>query len=103
MRVTDQDLEDILCTALFGGIDYWAKRVYFEPEDGKLTAGARVIIQEDEGSSFELKKEDMREAVKNYCGKDYWEVDGSLNTGMLDAADADAIVQLTIFKEQVYG
>jgi hypothetical protein len=103
MRVTKQDIEDVLTTAMYGGIDYWAEEVDVEPPHLGLTDGAEVKIKEDEGEWHLLTVEDMEEAIRKYCGKDYWEVDGTLLTGIIDAADADAIIQLAIFKEQVYG
>jgi len=103
MIVTRQNIDYIVETALYGGIDYWAAEVTFEPQTLSLTEGATVTITEDTGDKHLLTTEDMYRAVKEYCDESYCEPDGTLDAGRIDAADADAIIQLVIFKEQKYG
>lgn len=130
MSETAKFLSDVIITALEGGVGYWSQaseyrhgcvfESYEEREDKRQPAYAVIHeMDEDEGG---YKKEGLRvdnaamaKAFKRIMGKDeiphcprewrkrmvaaYW----AKEAGDLDAGDADAIVQIAVLGEVVYG
>lgn len=122
-RLKDEDIEDIIITALNGGIGYWACLDNSRPEyeemgkddcvdawTGKiLNNGGTVYLidEQDEDIVYGLTIEDLINGIKSYVenGLDVYGVfgNGSVNLCNLDAASADTIVQLAVFGDVVYG
>ena len=114
IKVTDQDIDDILCAAFEGGINYWALKA--EPKDGDfkgtsytsdaLSKGATIIIRTDEGENLELTKEKfmtgLEKAVKQ-CNHLFRLEREGLDIGHIDATSADIVVQMAVFGEVIYG
>lgn len=129
--VTDEDLSDILCSALYGGISYWCKCV--SPKDGHwkgkytedhIVKGGALILEDVEGEHYELNKFKMLRGIAcliesdglDSCGFEnevayYVNAENTsctlkashcLYTGDIDANIADSIVQYGIFGEQVF-
>lgn len=123
--VTDEDVRDLVSTALCGGIGYWAKldNSGHEFEDAPadecidetvarlLMEGKTVkLIDEEDGDVIDWTLADLLCGVKRYVesGADGYSVaydDGSvrLDTSYVDADVADQVVQLGLFGEVVYG
>jgi len=123
--LTDEDVQDLVTTALCGGIGYWAKldntgAEYDEaPADecidetvARLLLEGRVVklIDEEDGDVVDLTLDDLLTGVKMYIenGADsgLLEFDGGtvrLDMCYVDAEVADQIVQYGLFGEVVYG
>ena len=107
--ITDQLIDDTLCTALEGGINYWATSA--EPEtwpegvqyaSDAVTKGATVVITDDDGATHRLDKAAMVRGIRAYC-KAAHTTPAGIDDDPVDACGADAIVQYALFGEVVYG
>ncbi|WMI33393.1 hypothetical protein SEA_PROVOLONE_73 [Streptomyces phage Provolone] len=128
--VTDENVQDIIDTASYGGITYWALEpteaefaglpegktyTIVEGEDGSWLGGEREV----EGVHY-LSRDDIRNAYAKLLDldqrfvnreihgyildswRDRTERDG-IDAGHIDAGAADVIVQVAIFGEVIYG
>ena len=132
VNVSDRDISDILCTALYDSIDYWCAKLEIEGvektdvEDVEskedvcaehLVNGGALIFYEDEDETGEnliphrVKLEDFLRGLVQWL-EEYAmtappleDMNGGLylDTGMIDSNDADSIVQLAVFGKLVYG
>lgn len=122
IKVTEDNIEDIMCTALEGGINYWCHYdrndeeylPYMDYDDEPfselcakilLDGGWFWLISLDEYFSFTLDK--LMTGIQRWIdgGYDmYGAVDGEeLDCGNIDSECADCIIQLALFGEIVYG
>ena len=113
LELDDDFLECIMCTAFEGGSDYWAfarnverdnynyisyelcdeEEYYDEEEDEEAVKWALVNKQTvAEGCRISIEK-----------GQPYAEYILQKDAGMIDANDADCIIQYACFGELVYG
>ena len=116
-KITDENINDILVTAIEGGINYWCGKVEVKGNDYKgakyasdaVSAGAVIILHDAEGieDSVEIDKVKIVEAVERYIqenGTGIVDLDsGEIDCGQVDAEVADVIIQLAAFGEVVYG
>lgn len=122
LALSDQDIEDLMVTALESGIGYWACldnrsdtfRDAPDDEPVSITAskillnGGGLTFLDDEDHSIEwvltLKKllSGIKKFLENEGGSNCI-MDGELDLGMIDAQAADNIVQYALFNELVYG
>lgn len=107
--VTDQFIDDTLCTALEGGINYWARSAVSSamPDDAEWTSdalsrGSDIDIVDDDGEHHTLTKAAFIKATRAFC-KARKTTPARLEDDVPDAADADAIVQIALFGEVIYG
>ena len=115
--VSGEDIDDIMCSALEGGINYWCGKAEV---DGKylgeyaseqISRGGTLILHDmGEGRTELLTKEKLLQGIKMYAEQpnrsDIFEVidhELHIDCGMVDAEVADAIVQYAIFSEIFYG
>ncbi|WJN63402.1 hypothetical protein [Streptomyces phage phiScoe55] len=129
--VTDENVQDIIDTASYGGITYWATQPT-QAEFDALPEGKDYTIVEGveeppflggertvEGVHY-LSKDDVRDAYAKLLDldqrfvnreihgyildswRDRTERDG-IDAGHIDATAADVIVQIAIFGEVIYG
>ena len=114
---TDEDMEDIVVTALEGGIGYWAcldnttPEFKDEPKDTptavwcwhllKQGKGIRFIDAEDteEGETWWMTLEMLLDGIGSAIVHGHW--NGDMDS--LDATSADAIFQYAIFNDIIYG
>lgn len=119
--VTDEDIEDIVVTALEGGIGYWAcldnrtERFAAAPDDEPVSITTTKILLEGGGVTLIDEEDDMKEYVltldkllsgleKYLDGSDCKALEnGSLDCGYIDSVAADGIVQYAVFGEWIYG
>lgn len=109
LKVTDEDVDDIMVTALEGGITHWCYQA--EPVGEYL--GDYVSSQLAKGGSITLHTEDgkyvlTREDLLNGLARRIQESpkiieDGGIDTGYIDADEADRIIQYAVFGKLVYG
>ena len=123
VKITKQDIDDIMCTALEGGINYWASEAEV-PENERvaewgheqISRGGKLLIHVDEPFDddntevYELTLEKFLGGFKMWMmdyGRSTGVIDdgstGELDTSCIDAADADSIVQYALFGELVFG
>ena len=114
-KLTDEDIDDIMCSALEGGVTYWCQRVIVVGEfrgefasDQISREGSLMLYDRISGERFELTKEKFVEGFNKWYaeGGDFYDAvqaDGNIDCGMIDAGRADAIVQYALFGETVYG
>ncbi|WJN63481.1 hypothetical protein [Streptomyces phage phiScoe56] len=123
-RVTDENVQDIIDTAAYGGITYWAGEPTREDFDA-LPEGKEYTIREegddpDDAVVHYLSKDQVRRAYAKLLdpGQEYvnrtihgyildsWrnrtDEDG-IDCGDIDADAADVIVQVALFDEVRYG
>ncbi|MGW8630584.1 hypothetical protein [Streptomyces sp. NPDC055793] len=128
-RITDENVQDIVDTAAFGGITYWATEPNAEEFAGLPEGKAFTIVEGVDDYPFGgrevdavhyLSKDDIRLAfcklldpgqeyvndeINGYildAWRDRTEKDG-IDAGHIDADAADAIVQVACFDELRYG
>lgn len=110
IKLPQQDIDDIMCTALEGGINQWVDRkpvpygMDFRGADYAhevLTRGGSLLIATDDEPDelHELTLEKFLAGIQMYMDR-YGFIDDAAN---VDAGDADMIVQFALFGKLVYG
>lgn len=117
-KVTDEDIDDIMCSALEGGITYWCYRAEVvgkylgEYASEQISKGGtlKLYVEEPDDEPFvELTKEKFLKGVTMaisdaaYADYDWYLPDGTLDPCEIDSDVADYIVQCALFGEVVYG
>lgn len=115
--VTGEDIDDIMISALEGGINYWCDNAKV---DGKylgeyaseqISRGGTIILHDMEEDRNELlTKEKLLQGIRMYAEQpehsDIFEVvdhELHIDCAMVDAVVADEIIQYAIFSEIFYG
>lgn len=110
-----QDVDDIMVCALEGGINYWAdaadvveeKRVADWGHEQIARGGLLMIHDMEENKKYELNLEKFLAGFKLWFENSY-DTYGAVNAGvvdccMIDAGDADQIIQYALFGDLIYG
>ena len=114
-KLNMQDIDDIMACALEGGINYWCKEAkvigeYLGEYAGEQISRGGILelydTEDDEVYLFDIKKfiQGFEAWIEN--GYDYngaVSANGKVDTSLIDAGDADMIIQLALFDEIVYG
>ena len=114
IQVTDGDVDDIVSTALEGGINYWCKRAEVVGEylgeyaSDQISRGGTLILHDSEGEDkYELTLDKLLKGIQMYIANPnapYKIVYNSeLDTCQVDATVADMIIQFALFGVIVYG
>lgn len=115
VRLTSQDIDDIMACALEGGINYWCGRAETVGEylgeyaSEQISRGGALILYdvEDPDEKWELDLEKFLNGFKLCIEHEddcYKAVDGfDVDSCNIDAECADMIVQYALFGEVVYG
>ena len=123
LKLSQQDIDDIMVAALEGGINYWAgeaevieeKRVAAWGHEQIARGGVLMIHDiEDPDEVWELNLEKFLKGFKLWIEKDggyaicvkedNGNIDAnSIDTFNIDAGCADAIIQYALFGEVIYG
>ncbi len=113
LELTEQDINDLMVTALEGGINYWCKkaRISKMPEgctkpmyasDVISKGGTLELYDAESTDKWELTLEKFMNGVKFVCERDkYTSAEDLIDNH--DADTADAIVQYALFNEIVFG
>lgn len=113
--VSQEDVDDIICTALEGGITYWCDRARVDGDyrgtyasDQVSRGGGLFLHDSEENEEIYLNLENFLIGLHNYLETDSKILvykDGHLvvDTCQVDADIADQIIQLAIFGEVIYG
>ena len=115
ITVTQQDIDDIMVSALEGGITYWCRKAEVvgdylgEYASEQISRGGVLKLYDAESDDvLVLTLEKLLHGIeKAYDGNwfmDYGWCDGAkLDPCQIDAEVADVIVQLALFDEVVFG
>lgn len=115
LSISDEDIDDIMCTALEGGITYWCREARMvcdylgEYASEQISRGGELILVDIESDDeYTLTKQKMlngiRLAISNHYYEDYkWWNSNGIDTCNVDADVADAIIQLALFEDIIYG
>ena len=118
--ITDELIEDLLCTAFEGGITYWAENISCKDnEDMKKVGGwkhkyltktkkkdAVMYIHDAEtGEKYIITKKLIIDALQKMDNPKYGYTKalGRILNETYDAWDSDIVVQTACFREVVYG
>ena len=114
LKLTEEDIDDIMCAALEGGISYWCRKAEVVDEylgeyasEQIARGGTLKLYDAEEDEVYELTLE------KLLHGFEFWVIggydtygavsNGEVDTMEIDAEKADQIVQLALFDEIIYG
>ena len=115
LTVTAEDIDDIMCSALEGGITYWCAKAtpvgeYLgEWANEQIARGGELVLYDaEDDEEYVLTREKLLNGIclayQHDYYKDYdWAVDGKIDACNVDAEVSDVIVQLALFGEVVYG
>ena len=125
-NITDEQLDEIMCTALEGGITYWCDEAKVvgdylgEYAHEQIARGGQLILSDsEEGKTYELNKEKLLKGLELYLTNggdaeiasreivDTAEVaaatyEYTIDTCEVDAVVADEIVQYALFGDVIY-
>ena len=108
----NQCIDDIMITALEGGITYWCDRIEVVGDylgdyasDQISRGGTLRLYVPDEKKWFELTLEKFVKGLEKVVGERSPDIvyEGKIDADEIDADDADAIIQYAIFGEIVYA
>ena len=116
VSLTQEDVDNIMVSALEGGINYWCRKAKVVEErrcgdwgHEQIARGGALILYDAESSDkWELNLEKFLNGVKLWLqnGDDRYgalQKDGTLDTGEIDGEMADIIVQYALFGDVIYG
>ena len=117
IALSTEDIDDIMCGALEGGINYWCNRAEVVGEylgeygSEQIARGGTLRLHDyEEGKTYELTKEKFLKGVelwaKNPVGCNCLEqINGKFRFDCCnaDAVVCDAIIQYAIFGDVIYG
>lgn len=114
IEVTDQDIDDMMVTALEGGITPWCSEAEVVGEylgeyaSEQISRGGKLKLYDIESDDvWELDKEKFLNGltlwIQNGSNQSYGICDGHVDPGMIDAADIDEIIQIATMGEVVFG
>lgn len=113
--VTQEDIDDIMSSALEGGINYWCCKAEVVGEylgtyaSEQIARGGTLLLHDSEGDDvYELTLEMLLDGIgqayeENYFSEYEWCDGQTVDTCQVDAEVADVIVQLALFNEIVFG
>lgn len=109
-KVTQEQVDDLLCAAFEGGITYWcdsAEVIGGFPEEAEwaheaLTRGASIALHDFEGeANYILYLDDFLKGIR--MAAEHWKQDVVTFLEEHDADSADAAVQYALFDRLIYG
>ena len=115
ITVTQEDIDDIMCSALEGGISYGCNKPEVVDEylgeyasEQISRGGALKLYDAEEDKVYTLTKDKLLNGIKLAIERDYypvyqWHYGNELDTCEIDAEVADTIVQLALFSDIIYG
>lgn len=111
-KVYDEDIDDIMITALEGGITYWCDkaevvgRYLGEMASEQISRGGELRLHDcEEDEIYVLTLDKFLQGLSMYICR-FYEIavnNGRVDPGEIDAEGADCIVQYALFGEVIYG
>lgn len=108
----NQNIDDIMCAALEGGINYWCENVEVEGEylgefaSEQISRGGTLIFHDSEKAyRYELTLDKFLKGLEVFIRERGLDAiyDLDIETIDIDAEDADAIIQYALFGDIIYG
>lgn len=114
VKLTEEDIDDIMCAALEGGISYWCRKAEVVGDylgdyaSEQISRGGTLKLYDlEDDEIYELTLEKLLHGFELWVigGYDTYEAvcNGEVDTMEIDAEKADQIVQLALFDEIIYG
>lgn len=115
VKVTDEDIDDIMATALEGGITYWCWKAEVVDEylgeyaSEQISRGGKLKLYDREDDEvYTLTQEKLLKGIKlaiehMYYHEDEWYTANELDCCSIDAMVADVIIQCALFDDVIYG
>lgn len=116
VRLTTENVDDIMVSALEGGINYWCSEAEVVEErrcgdwgHEQIARGGALILHDAESDNkWTLDMEKFTQGFRLWLenGDDRYGAvsgDGTVNTGEIDGEMADLIIQYALFGEVVFG
>ena len=113
LSVTTEEVDDIMCAALEGGITYWCREAEVVGEclgefgHEQIAQGGELLLHDTEANEvYSLNLRKLMSGISLAVIKGYahdWFHGNKIDTGMVDAPAADIIIQFALFGEIVYG
>lgn len=112
VEVDNECIDDIMATALEGGITYWCDCAEVVGErlgefaSEQISRGGTLRLHDfEENKNYELTLDKFLVGLAKVVGERGLDVlyQGKIDSSNIDAEDADAIIQYAIFGEVVYG
>ncbi len=112
VEVDNECIDDIMSTALEGGITYWCDDAEVVGDylgnyaSEQISRGGTLKLHDtEEDKTYELTREKFLTGLAKVVGERGLDVliKGKVDASNIDAEDADAIIQYAIFGEVVYG
>jgi hypothetical protein len=121
-KASETDINDLVSTALEGGINYWCGSARIKKDADKnyvgvapenrekvefasdvISQGGTLVLRdvEDPKEVWELNLENMLKGIAQHCTKKGMSVAELMDN--YDACDADCIIQYALFGELVFG
>ncbi|MAE83511.1 MAG: hypothetical protein CMB80_12285 [Flammeovirgaceae bacterium] len=115
IELPPQDINDILCTAIEGGINYWCDQYEVLNDDNQKVDYAWEVIgfsdkaqlvffenESDADTAPTMTRISFLIGLQKWLDSKEWIWPFSIDTGDIDAGDADCIVQYALFGELKY-
>ena len=115
IKVTEEDIDDIMCSALEGGINYWCRKAEVvceylgEYASEQISRGGSLNLYDaEEDEVYELTLENLLKGIQlavegNYYEDYEWVLGDGLDVCQVDAEVADVIIQLALFDDVIFG
>lgn len=113
IRISDRTVDDIMVTALEGGISYWCgaarvvgRRLGADASEQISRGGTLMLYDAESSDKWELTLDKFLQGVRRWVENDDGIgalVDGELDASEVDANAADVIVQYALFGQLVFA
>lgn len=123
IKIQNEDIDDIMVSALEGGINYWCRKAEVKGDylgkyaSDQISRGGELILHDaEENKAYTLNKGKFIEGLKKYImagntgcidreTNSVGVYTGKLNidTCNIDAGNADCIIQYALFGDVIYG
>lgn len=115
IKLLQCDIDEIMSTALEGGINYWCRKAKVVGEylgqyaSEQISRGGTLKLYDAESDDvWELTLDKFLKGFKLWIDFIYDEYgvddyEGDVDTGRIDAEDVDCIIQLALFGEIIFG
>ena len=110
MVISPEDIDNIICTALEGGITDWCNKaeVLVKPEEYEyeythevVSRGGTIRLYVDDAGPVSLDLDNFTKGIQRFIEENIERLDIE-NIGASDAGEADSIIQYAVFDELVY-
>lgn len=108
-----QFVDDVMCSILEGGINYWAvlsdidrtnRTEQFEYPSDAVSRGAVLVLQDTESNAiYQFGLSQFVQGLTKYLNNEGHNLTPYTDAGDIDSIHADVICQLGLFGEVVYG